>query len=82
MQVRGFHSGGCELSQFESTDIAVCTFERANSLINYCVETEPWLGAMIGILVCDEVRLSNCADPMGVIRSTCWLMSTGAQWLS
>lgn len=60
-QVRGFYSGGSELSAFASTDIAVCTFERANSLLNYCAESEPALCGAIGVIVCDEVHMIS--DP-------------------
>ena len=59
--VRGFHSGGADVGQFASTDIAVCTFERANSLLNFCVESEPALCAAIGIIVCDEVHMVSDA---------------------
>ncbi|XP_052859844.1 DNA polymerase theta [Anopheles cruzii] len=60
MRVDGFYGGCHPAGGFESVDLAVCTIEKANSIVNRLLEQPAGLGTL-GLVVVDEVHLIS--DP-------------------
>lgn len=59
MRVEGFYGGYHPPGGFESIDLAVCTIEKANSIVNKLLENDKLQD--IGMIVIDEVHLIS--DP-------------------
>ncbi|XP_050096845.1 DNA polymerase theta [Anopheles aquasalis] len=59
-RVEGFYGGSHPPGGFESVDLAVCTIEKANSIVNRLLEQSN-LATNLGLVVVDEVHL--IADP-------------------
>uniref|UniRef100_A0A182FG04 DNA polymerase theta n=1 Tax=Anopheles albimanus TaxID=7167 RepID=A0A182FG04_ANOAL len=59
-RVEGFYGGAHPPGGFESVDLAVCTIEKANSIVNRLLEQSS-LAITLGLVVVDEVHL--IADP-------------------
>jgi len=56
MKVQGFYAGAGDLADLTDTDIAVCTIEKANGLMNHLIENDHGLLACLGTIVVDEVH--------------------------
>ncbi|XP_058066112.1 DNA polymerase theta [Anopheles bellator] len=56
MRVDGFYGGCHPAGGFESVDLAICTIEKANSIVNRLLEQPDGL-AVLGLVVVDEVHL-------------------------
>jgi len=56
LRVTGFYGGEGEVADFEHTDIAVCTIEKCNGLLNHLIENDHHLLSTVGIVVVDEVH--------------------------
>ncbi|XP_058462812.1 DNA polymerase theta isoform X2 [Malaya genurostris] len=59
IRVEGFFGGHTAPGGFESVDVAVCTIEKANSIVNRLLEQQTL--SSLGLIVVDEVHL--IADP-------------------
>ncbi|XP_058838608.1 DNA polymerase theta [Topomyia yanbarensis] len=59
IRVEGFFGGHTAPGGFDSVDVAVCTIEKANSIVNRLLEQQKLSG--LGLIVVDEVHL--IADP-------------------
>uniref|UniRef100_A0A182MCT4 DNA polymerase theta n=1 Tax=Anopheles culicifacies TaxID=139723 RepID=A0A182MCT4_9DIPT len=59
LRVEGFYGGYHPPGGFESVDLAVCTIEKANSIVNRLLEQDAL--ATLGLVVVDEVHLIS--DP-------------------
>lgn len=59
LRVDGFFGGYSTASTFEKVDVAICTIEKANSIINRLLENKKLFD--VGIIVIDEAHLIS--DP-------------------
>ena len=57
VKVIGLYGGTGLNSEFDEADVAVCTIEKANGLMNHLIENEHEVLQNIGVVVIDEVHM-------------------------